>query len=345
MAMPRLWRRLLLVALSLAPTALAVTLTNDAFTIAVGQPFTITWINASGPVTIDLLGGPDASVPMPVIETIATNVAGNTFTWTPSLVEQQAEYGLRVYDGITAEAYSFAFQIQGNVPPSSTATTLVSTTRPATSSATSRTTTPTTSSSPSETPSATSTPVPVVPSASVTPLSAGAKAGIGIGAAAAFIALMTWAFFRMRRAQREDAAAAALAKKGLELGKQPEKPGGGPGGPGGPGMKPGMGMGMGGGPPSQDGRGTPLMGGRDTPASSIGGRDTPGPYGQPGGLGYNMGGAGVALPMGPPMGGRPGHQSTYSVASTAATSRHYSMSSVVGQMPVRHTPEPWKTPK
>lgn len=86
------------------------------------------------------------------------------------------------------------------------------------------------------------------------------------------------------------------------------------------------------------------MGGRDTPGSSNGGRDTPGSFGPPGGPGY-MGGPGMGMPGGPMMGGRPGHQSSYSVASTAATSRHYSMSSVAGQLPVRHTPEPWKTPR
>lgn len=73
MAMPRLlWRQLLLVALSLAPAVFAVTLTNSDFPIAVGQPFTITWINASGPVTIDLLGGADANQPLPVVVTIAS---------------------------------------------------------------------------------------------------------------------------------------------------------------------------------------------------------------------------------------------------------------------------------
>lgn len=43
------------------------------------------------------------------------NVSGNSFTWTPAPVESHAVYGLRVYDDITDEAYSFAFQIQGNV--------------------------------------------------------------------------------------------------------------------------------------------------------------------------------------------------------------------------------------
>lgn len=119
MAMPWSWHQLLLVALSLAPAAFAVTLTNSDFPIAIGQPFTITWINASGPVTIDLLGGADANQPLPVVVTIARNVSGNSFTWTPSPVESHAVYGLRVFDDITDEAYSFAFQIQGNVcaPP------------------------------------------------------------------------------------------------------------------------------------------------------------------------------------------------------------------------------------
>lgn len=73
MAMPRLlWRQLILVALSLAPTVFAVDLTNSDFPIAVGQPFTITWVNASGPVTIDLLGGADPAQPLPVVVTIAS---------------------------------------------------------------------------------------------------------------------------------------------------------------------------------------------------------------------------------------------------------------------------------
>jgi len=71
MAMPRLWHQLLLVALSLAPAVYAVTLTNTEFNIAIGQPFTIAWTNASGPVTIDLLGGADANQPLPVVVTIA----------------------------------------------------------------------------------------------------------------------------------------------------------------------------------------------------------------------------------------------------------------------------------
>ena len=72
MAMPRLWHRLLLVALSLVHTVVAISLTNSEFNITVGVPFTITWTNAQGPVSIDLLGGEDPNQPLPVVLTIAS---------------------------------------------------------------------------------------------------------------------------------------------------------------------------------------------------------------------------------------------------------------------------------
>lgn len=42
---------------SFAALAQAVSLTNSDFTIRAGQPFTITWTDAQGPVTITLKNG------------------------------------------------------------------------------------------------------------------------------------------------------------------------------------------------------------------------------------------------------------------------------------------------
>jgi len=118
--------------LLLVNTALAVVLTNTDYNLRIGTPFTITWSENAAAVTIDLYGG-DTADTLFTLQTIATNVGGNTFTWTPIDIPQRNAYALVVSDGSTANAISFAFTFlaattSATTPPATTssATTLSS---------------------------------------------------------------------------------------------------------------------------------------------------------------------------------------------------------------------------
>ena len=58
----RLWRSPLAAWVLLVHSALAkVAFTNTDFSVEAGKPFTITWEGASGPVTLELISGPDSA--------------------------------------------------------------------------------------------------------------------------------------------------------------------------------------------------------------------------------------------------------------------------------------------
>ncbi|KAK0646914.1 hypothetical protein B0T16DRAFT_391261 [Cercophora newfieldiana] len=131
--------------LLLINTALAVVLTNTEYNLQIGVPFTITWSENAAAVTIELYGG-DTADSLFAVQTIATNVGGNAFTWTPADVPQRNAYAIVVSDGSTASAISFAFTFAA-------AQTTTSTTAPSTTSTTQQTQT----TSPSILPGSTST--------------------------------------------------------------------------------------------------------------------------------------------------------------------------------------------
>jgi hypothetical protein len=58
----RLWRSPLVAWMLLVRSALAfVAFTNTDFSVEEGKPFTMEWIGASGPVTLELWSGPSPS--------------------------------------------------------------------------------------------------------------------------------------------------------------------------------------------------------------------------------------------------------------------------------------------
>ncbi|OWP03248.1 hypothetical protein B2J93_2980 [Marssonina coronariae] len=220
------------------PAIAAVTSTNtmsDFQRLRVGYPFDITWSGATGDVTISLLlssGVPVAMIASEDRRTLDTarqqadlDVAALTsspYSWTPPALSTTDSYVLQLVDSTQASSTSVGFDVTGDgvvveaqaahtSPVSSTATSSMS---PATASPTSRSSsgappTMTTSVSSSRTatplPSSTSgrslTPTPVPPSQKSGALSAGAKAGISVGAVVGtlLIILLAALAFRTRR--------------------------------------------------------------------------------------------------------------------------------------------------
>ncbi|KAF6808117.1 hypothetical protein CSOJ01_07723 [Colletotrichum sojae] len=93
-----------------AALAQAVQLTNSDFSITAGEPFTITWSDNQGPVTLTLKNGP--STDLKTVTTITTGASGNSFTWTPSASLPSDTYALEISDG-TEPNYSNQFTIAG----------------------------------------------------------------------------------------------------------------------------------------------------------------------------------------------------------------------------------------
>ncbi|RYO91330.1 hypothetical protein DL766_001999 [Monosporascus sp. MC13-8B] len=91
--------------------AATVILTNDDFSgIKAGEPFTITWADATGPVTITLKNGPADA--LNTVSTITSGQTGDSFTWTPSESLPSDTYALEISDGSEVN-YSKQFQISG----------------------------------------------------------------------------------------------------------------------------------------------------------------------------------------------------------------------------------------
>lgn len=62
-------------ALFLAALANAVEFTNNAYDVKAGEPFTLTWADASGPVTITLMNGPrDDLKPVETLDGMCSHV-------------------------------------------------------------------------------------------------------------------------------------------------------------------------------------------------------------------------------------------------------------------------------
>ena len=176
MGLPRLalWSPLLVLLFSVH-SAMAIVLTNTAFALQIGVPFTITWAEASGAVTIDLYGGNSADE-LFAVQQIANSLGDGFFTWTPSAdLPQRNAYAIVVSDGSGASAISFAFTFAAAAPPTTTSPTqqpqATTTQPPPTTSSKSNPTTsiitklnePTTTASNNTTPSHTTNPPPTGP--------------------------------------------------------------------------------------------------------------------------------------------------------------------------------------
>ncbi|KAK4108543.1 hypothetical protein N656DRAFT_692201, partial [Canariomyces notabilis] len=74
----------------------AVTFTNPDYYIEAGAPFTITWTNNRGAVTITLMNGPDADL-QPVL-VLVSDYEGEAYTWTPPSTLPTDSYELRIED-------------------------------------------------------------------------------------------------------------------------------------------------------------------------------------------------------------------------------------------------------
>lgn len=116
-------------------------ITNTNFDVITGQPFELKWIEAKGPVTIELKAGipPDG---MKTFKVLATGVTGTSFSVTIPKDVPSGQYAFTVADGPTADDtnYSVAFSLVGTGSSSSSSSSAMSSTtssRSITSSATS----------------------------------------------------------------------------------------------------------------------------------------------------------------------------------------------------------------
>ncbi|KAF6224795.1 hypothetical protein HO133_009989 [Letharia lupina] len=92
----------------------AVAFSVDSFEgIAVGKPKSLSWWGDKTPVTIKLLQGPPEA--LEAVVTIAPNVAGDSYTWTPTTIPAGA-YVLSITQG-TETNYSPQFPVASTPAP------------------------------------------------------------------------------------------------------------------------------------------------------------------------------------------------------------------------------------
>lgn len=109
-------------------------ITNTVFDLREGVPFTLNWIDAVGPVKVDLVSGPDSGSLQPV-RVLATGETDGSLTFTPSGLPS-GNYAFRVTDTDGEPNFSLLFPYVGTGSASST-TGSVSSTRTSTRSTTS----------------------------------------------------------------------------------------------------------------------------------------------------------------------------------------------------------------
>ncbi len=114
-----IWAILLVLLPTSGRVLAAVSLTNVEYYILEGMPFTITWINNRGPVTVTLMKGPDANLEQVLV--IVQGSLAQEYTWTPPPTLAADSYELQVEDSGSAD-YSPRFQYPAP-PLSSTNTT------------------------------------------------------------------------------------------------------------------------------------------------------------------------------------------------------------------------------
>ncbi|TEY74398.1 hypothetical protein BOTCAL_0073g00370 [Botryotinia calthae] len=103
-----------------ATLASAVKLTNSGFAVTAGSPFTITWEDAEGPVTLLLKNGP--STALTTVSTIGSGLTGSSYAWTPSSSLDSSLYAIEIQDSTSTPNYSEQFQVSGATAVASTVT-------------------------------------------------------------------------------------------------------------------------------------------------------------------------------------------------------------------------------
>lgn len=108
-----------LLALLLVPAHVlaAVTFANSEYYVHEGLPFTITWTDNRGVVTVTLMNGPDANL-LPVL-VIVSDYNAQEYTWTPPPTLPADSYLLRVEDAGSTD-YSPRFRYPAPLPASTT---------------------------------------------------------------------------------------------------------------------------------------------------------------------------------------------------------------------------------
>lgn len=90
--------------------AQAAIFTNTHFVgLTAGQPFDITFTKADGPVTIELMSGDVYNLQL--IQTLATDVSGEHFSWVPTGTLCVDTYSLRITDKSGIPNYSASFPL------------------------------------------------------------------------------------------------------------------------------------------------------------------------------------------------------------------------------------------
>ncbi|KUI57242.1 hypothetical protein VP1G_04492 [Cytospora mali] len=107
------------------PSALAVEFTNSDYTVTAGKTFTLTWADASGPVTITLKDGPSTN--LKDVEVLASGVTGTSFTWTPDSSLPSDTYAFEIEDSTGVPNYSSQFTFQGSASASASSSVASST--------------------------------------------------------------------------------------------------------------------------------------------------------------------------------------------------------------------------
>ncbi|RYP54348.1 hypothetical protein DL768_000922 [Monosporascus sp. mg162] len=134
-----------------------VILTNGDYSgIEAGEPFTITWSDATGPVTLTLKNGPEDN--LSTVSEITSGQSGESFIWTPPESLPSGTYAFEISDGSDIN-YSPRFQISGGAASGSSTASLTTATTSASASSASVSTSSASASSASSATSATSTSV------------------------------------------------------------------------------------------------------------------------------------------------------------------------------------------
>ncbi|KAI6249092.1 hypothetical protein HI914_02418 [Erysiphe necator] len=102
--------------LSVAQAARLTNSAQDFASVTTGKPFTISWAEASGPVTILLKSGPSTN--LRTVSTIASGQTGTSYVWTPDSSIPSGTYAFEI-DDANGVNYSVQFPISGSTAPSS----------------------------------------------------------------------------------------------------------------------------------------------------------------------------------------------------------------------------------
>jgi hypothetical protein len=106
-----------IVAAAFAAVALAKpAFTNSEFAVEEGKPITLGWTGASGPVTLELVTGPDPQH-LTTYKIITSAAAGTSFTYTPTGIPS-GNYAFRITDSTNDPNYSVLFPYTGTGPTS-----------------------------------------------------------------------------------------------------------------------------------------------------------------------------------------------------------------------------------